>query len=431
MEAFCLKSIAQLEIPIENDPLAECGAELTACIKTAPEKALKVADEKLHVFPFKDVEACWRRLYADAGICKALQLCLDNVRIRSNGDATNRENRGTEEEGHHWLDQVVRQLDMVLIMTGAPLREEVVEGIFRRLQELIEDRQEVPPFKRRKTEDGDAFDTSKFRAPDIQFPVPRSEMPLSQFEKLLEAPKPRVMEDALQHWPAFDERSWRSPSYLMRRTLGGRRLVPVELGRSYTDDGWGQTILTFREFLNRYVLNSEKADIGYLAQHNLFSQIPALRNDIAIPDFCYTTPPSPEEGTPLHGKATKKLEEPLLNAWFGPAGTISPLHTDPYHNILCQVVGKKYVRLYAPSQTENLYPRGTEEGGIDMSNTSQLPVEKVEMNLETDDDEFPLFDGTPYVETILQEGDCLYIPVGWWHYIRALTVSFNVSFWWN
>jgi lysine-specific demethylase 8 len=44
---------------------------------------------------------------------------------------------------------------------------------------------------------------------------------------------------------------------------------------------------------------------------------------------------------------------------------------------------------------------------------------------------FPLFQEAEFVDCILVEGECLYIPVGWWHYVRSLTVSFSVSFWFN
>ena len=36
-----------------------------------------------------------------------------------------------------------------------------------------------------------------------------------------------------------------------------------------------------------------------------------------------------------------------------------------------------------------------------------------------------------YLDCILEPGEMLYIPVGWWHYVRSLSVSFSVSFWWN
>lgn len=50
-----------------------------------------------------------------------------------------------------------------------------------------------------------------------------------------------------------------------------------------------------------------QAVTGYLAQHPLFDQIPALRNDIQEPAYCVLG-----EG-----------EVQSVNAWFGPAGTVS------------------------------------------------------------------------------------------------------------
>ncbi|MCJ1322155.1 hypothetical protein MMC15_007501 [Xylographa vitiligo] len=418
MEALCATHLRTLPHPLPTDPLTRCNLSSLNDLLTDPDHLIHLANTKLHVFPFSAVDTCWRRLYTDASIAKAVLAIQAHL-------------RGGEEEarepGTAWLDGVVRTLDMALIMTGAPLREGMVEGLFSQLEDFVRD--EAPRAKRRKLEN--VFPVTGARCPEIAFAIGREEMSLSSFERHLEKALPVVITGAIEHWPARHERPWGDASYLLDRTLGGRRLVPVELGRSYTDDGWGQTIITFREFMDTYLLDSSHDKIGYLAQHDLFAQIPALRHDISVPDFCYTDPPPPRAGTPLATKSTPRLEEPLLNAWFGPAGTISPLHTDPYHNILCQVVGQKYIRLYSPSQTKNLCPRAVEDG-IDMSNTSRVPVELVEMQLEDDPEgEFGLFRDAPYVETILREGECLYIPVGWWHYVRSLTVSFSVSFWWN
>lgn len=51
-------------------------------------------------------------------------------------------------------------------------------------------------------------------------------------------------------------------------------------------------------------------------------QIRELRNDVMIPDFCFAG------GGELQS----------LNAWFGPLGTVTPLHHDPHHNLFAQVM---------------------------------------------------------------------------------------------
>lgn len=205
--------------------------------------------------------------------------------------------------------------------------------------------------------------------------------------------------------------------------------------------------------------SSDTRQTGYLAQHDLFAQIPSLRSDISIPDYCYSDPPPLNTVDSLSTKSVPKLEDPLLNAWFGPAGTISPLHTDPYHNILAQVVGYKYIRLYPPKEYKRLYPRKIDENGVDMSNTSSVDLDEAlrhypglsfwkesevedkdeegqskeveDVNREYFEEQFPCFKEAEYVEGILAPGECLYIPVGWWHYVRSLTPSFSVSFWFN
>lgn len=50
------------------------------------------------------------------------------------------------------------------------------------------------------------------------------------------------------------------------------------------------------------------APLGYLAQHPLFDQIPALKNDIQEPIYC----------------SLGQGQMQSINAWFGPAGTVRP-----------------------------------------------------------------------------------------------------------
>jgi lysine-specific demethylase 8 len=56
---------------------------------------------------------------------------------------------------------------------------------------------------------------------------------------------------------------------------------------------------------------------------------------------------------------------------------------------------------------------------------SQVDVERVDAKA------FPLFSDAPYTECILEAGEMLYIPPRCWHYVRSLSVSFSVSFWWK
>lgn len=437
-----------------------------------------------------------------------------------------------------FLDEAVAILDMALLMAGGMGREEMIHRFFKELDHATglpsegsgSDREKefsgidcsidmkhletpqtnvqpysstsyedsiYPPAKRRRRSSSpshqpmtpDANITSLLPShlvppPKLTNPISRlSSVSLSTFQRhATHSRTPLILTDnpTFSSCPALS--LWRQPSHWLRHTFSGRRLVPLELGHSYTASNFSQRILPFREFLSEHILPSSPPITGYLAQHSLLHQIPSLAADVPVPEYVYTEPPPPESGTPLCEKAKEDAEAlpktpdgPTVNVWFGPAWTVSPLHYDPYHNLLAQVVGRKYVRLYSPHDSYRLYPRskkepapepkhqrseysehaepgngGTSSSGagdrdtaantnanagirtIDMSNTSSIDLSAIELSPAEDWDEvYPGFSDVPYVEGVLEPGEMLYIPVGWWHYVRSLGVGVSVNFWWN
>lgn len=543
--ALTLSKIAQ---PLAEDPILECfgndPAQHFQRVIGDPDEALRLADAQLHVFPYKDVRTSWRRLYTDASLVKACRVICEGCNLSKTGsqkaatkDAYGEYLSSLKDDTRDlqidpcvpWLSTAINLLDKALIMAGGPMREELIECLIAALQratvseeknerkaDLETDSSSDHPTKRRKLT-SPLFPPVAFPTPELTYPVQRVSAPSfdSMENHIHNVRTPLVITDAVGHWPAMSTRSWNSRDYWFKVTFGGRRLIPVEVGRSYTDEGWGQRIMEFGEFVDRYLwrggstgkenLQTENTDgaaaeddfqTGYMAQHDLMAQIPALRKDISVPDYCYIKPPGPEPGTPVHLKKSRNEEdarnasskdmchklsrtpnqeeqvhdesesesdipsEPIINAWIGPAWTISPLHHDPYHNILAQVVGAKYIRLYSPhTPATKIYPRGVEavngsqktdrassDGSmhgkdetckaqlIDMSNTSQVDVAAIELSpaeFEQWDTMWPGFLRAEYVETVLEEGDCLYIPIGWWHYVRGLKAGVSVSFWWE
>lgn len=420
---------------------------------------LSIAYSKFYCYPFHTLPVCWRHLYTDASI---LKFCWQFS--ETDLSAIRASESGTFEEDP--LMGLVRTLDLALILAGGAGERRGRRWINEALEQLAQvrspaascaDDEERPAKRRRLGNPLDAsFSTAQPFRPQVLHPIRRvSAMSMEAFQSYMEnprgsapGPEPIIMTGLVEDWPARTYNSWARPSYLLSRTLGGRRLVPVEIGRSYVDEGWGQKLITFGQLLRDYIDPSlgripgpeSHHNVAYLAQHPLFTQLPPLRSDIRIPDLCYTSPPPhPTDAS----KNLPEVDEPLLNAWFGPPGTITPLHNDPYHNLLVQVVGYKYVRLYSPTDTKNIYARGKEDG-VEMSNTSMVDVGAVEgwdqppearqLTDEEKEEEKQReadFKNLAYLDCILGPGDTLYIPIGWWHYVRGLSVSFSVSFWWN
>ncbi|XP_018560601.1 lysine-specific demethylase 8 [Lates calcarifer] len=343
--------------------------------------------EKLNTGTWRHVDKEWRRVYSYGCLFKVAALCRDGP---------------SEDE----ILQAVRTCDMGLLM-GAAIMDNILQVIIGILQNEVrksskgDDETEHAEVKRIKIESP--------HAPVIkeELAVPRIKCPsLESFNANYLLPlKPVILEGVIDHWPALNEHPW-SIEYL--RSVAGCRTVPIEVGSRYTDEEWSQTLLTVNEFIDRYILNKDEVKgLGYLAQHQLFDQIPELKEDIRLPDYCCLGEEDEDNIT--------------VNAWFGPRGTVSPLHQDPQQNFLAQVVGSKYIRLYSPEDTDKLYPHQSQL----LHNTSQVEVEN------PDAERFPEFAKAPYLECVLQPGDVLFIPVQHWHYVRSLELSFSVSFWWS
>lgn len=398
-----------------------------------------IAMSKFYAYRPDRVPKEWRHLYTDTLILMSFHHLL-SLSTRQDDDV---------------LTRIVDCLDRALITTGGQgeiLGPKWIEETLHLLEDESwhGDSEQDERSRKRQKLSGSAFSSNEpYGRPPLREKKQCRRLQgwtFDEFEKYMNDPahhpEPIVLTDLIGDWPAMGERPWNSMEYLLSKTLDGRRLVPVEVGRSYVDEGWGQELITFKDFLHRYIVEDSTAGdesshrpTGYLAQHELFRQIPSLRNDTRTPDFCWAdVPKHPRDPS----KDQPRVDMPQLNAWFGPAKTITPLHTDGYHNLLCQVVGIKYVRLYPPSATPCMKPREA-ENGVDMSNTSSVDVGVVEGWDEAPED---TGDGDvqslkerlgqlEYRECILEPGDTLLIPIGWWHYVRSLSISFSVSFWWN
>ncbi|XP_047182598.1 lysine-specific demethylase JMJ30 isoform X2 [Vigna umbellata] len=352
----------------------------------AAEAACEMAWEQLHSGPWHSVLPVWRDAYSMA--------CLHVAR-------------------HHYgngeFREALRVLDLGIIMGGTLLRKDLDSAVAkvseqaRRTVRVSELGDSGHRFVDRDFNMAEVLQLLPIKSLSSTLVVKKSALSLDKFLKdHYLSRSPVIIRDCMAHWPASAK--WNDEDYLLR--VAGDRTVPVEVGKNYLCAEWKQELITFSEFIQR--IKSGACSLGgptYLAQHPLFDQINELRKDIFIPDYCFAG------GGELRS----------LNAWFGPAGTVTPLHHDPHHNILAQVVGKKYIRLYSSSLSEELSPHS----GTMLSNSSQVDLDDV------DERKFPKVQELEFVDCILEEGEMLYIPPKWWHYVRSLTTSFSVSFWWS
>lgn len=211
--------------------------------------------------------------------------------------------------------------------------------------------------------------------------------------------RPVVITGAMAHWPAL--KRW-NPAYLRERF--GDRTVEVQADRNAdrryeSQSGRHRSKMRFADYIDK-ILASRSTNDYYMTANNSSVNSHSLRElweDIGDIEE-YLDPQADQPGF----------------LWFGPAGTITPLHHDLTNNFMAQVYGRKLVKLIASCELADL--------ANELHCYTDIDAENVDWQ------RFPQFKNVRMIDVIIGSGDLLFLPVGWWHYVKALDVSITVAF---
>ncbi|MCA9263209.1 MAG: cupin-like domain-containing protein [Planctomycetales bacterium] len=208
--------------------------------------------------------------------------------------------------------------------------------------------------------------------------------------------RPLLMTEMTCNWPAMQK--WSFPFFAQ---LGTERRIHVEEGNIMQ----GQTQfrkLEFRDYVQQLMQADENAGErpAYLSVFSIFKAFPQLRSDV---DFSI-----------LNDHKVKHT----VAGWLGPKGTVTGFHIDWGDNILAQICGRKLVYLAAPQETPNMYVSRKFDQGTTISDVDIDRYDEVQ---------WPRFRQVQLIRIVLHPGQMLFIPRGWWHYVRSLDKSISVS----
>lgn len=207
--------------------------------------------------------------------------------------------------------------------------------------------------------------------------------------------RPVVMEKAIEDWPAF--RKW---DFGYMRRVAGDILVPLYDDRPVDHkEGFNQPHARMR--MDDYIDLLEREPTRYrIFLWNILKEIPQLQEDFSYPDFGL------------------KIMRSLPMLFFGGQDSYTFMHYDiDLANIFhFHFQGRKECILFSQSENKFLYkvPHSliTHES-IDFSgpDLSQWPALRYVTGYRAE----------------LSHGEVLYIPEGYWHYMRYITPGFSMS----
>ncbi len=228
-----------------------------------------------------------------------------------------------------------------------------------------------------------------------RYQLPRAEF----YEQYYCRNRPVIITGMLDVWPALAR--W-TPNYL--KSTYGHLEVEVQFGRSQDPD---------------YEINSNV----HKKRMPFAEYVDLVNNGQASNDFYMTANNSGHNGqvlkplwadVPLLTEYLKADESNQGFFWYGPRGTITPLHHDLTNNFMAQVQGRKLIRMVPPSRLPDVYNHRHCYSKVDVANP--------------DYEQFPLFKNIRPIDVILNPGEILFLPVGYWHHVTGLDVSITMTY---
>jgi hypothetical protein len=212
--------------------------------------------------------------------------------------------------------------------------------------------------------------------------------------------RPVVLTDVARDWPAMAR--W-SPEDLKRRF--GHLTVEIQDGRN-ADPRYEENKLEHRRmvplapFVDRVMAGGPTNDYYMTANNEALRRpefAPLLADIGSLPAVC------------------DRAQLPHLSSfWFGPAGTLTPLHHDTIMLFHTQIVGRKRWRLISPLETPKLYNYNNVFSPID--------VDRPDLN------RYPLFGQVTMLDVMVEPGETIFLPLAWWHQVTSMDVSLSFSY---
>jgi hypothetical protein len=213
---------------------------------------------------------------------------------------------------------------------------------------------------------------------------------------------PVVIKNFSRRWPAYNKWTW---DYF-KQIVGDKKVGIYNNVKSdaYTPINKADDYTTFREYIDMI----QKGPAAWrIFLFNIFSHAPQLTNDFTWPD-----------------EYMKGFVKRVPMLFTGGQGSITHLHfdIDLSHILHTQFMGRKKVLLFPYKEQYKLYRKPFEVLSLaDFSNYYHDEKSKLDIK------KFPALNIAKGYEVILEHGDTLFMPGGYWHHMEYLDSSFAMS----